>query len=321
MRIVSPAQRAVVIVTKSEIANSDSSTSTVTVFVTVEKASASTDSTSTLTITKTAVTSSRTSNSGSSTDASSNAVSFFTSSHQLSLTSDVAITSSASATATLVSSTLSNSKLGLAIGLPIAAVAVFGFVVFGLIYIKKRMGSDNEEQLKFTSKTNGSHHKEQRGCDAYKGDSHDELELNFGHEQSLTYIESPPPKSNILKRISRLMTAPDLPLEFKSPIFLRRFNLMRGEDQLKDKDLPRTPTINPSQGHSLNHSSGAESDTDQIYVVTKPYARRLGDELTICIGEKVKIMSLHTDGWATVQTLQDGAIGVIPLMCIRKKAS
>ena len=160
-----------------------------------------------------------------------------------------------------------------------------------------------------------------------------DVEQGYGQH----YENRPPPiaavgqKPTFLKRISRLMNVPESPLEFRSPVFLRRFHLNstknEGEEVDKqEKALPRSP-LSHAYDASIDHTKQEYPEREiaskvkvpeLTYVVTKPYARRLGDELTVCIGEKVSIVDHHSDGWATVKLAETGDVGVIPLMCIKK---
>lgn len=141
-------------------------------------------------------------------------------------------------------------------------------------------------------------------------------------------------KPSFLNRLSRIVV-PHSPLEFKSPLFLRRFNLNASVKSSQPgpalnnsrKQLPHAPLLS----HAYEPATSALSDSarlpkvqcsqlDSIYSVIKPYVKRLNDEITVCIGEKVKILKFHSDGWATVKMVTSDDSGVIPLMCLRKGA-
>lgn len=160
-----------------------------------------------------------------------------------------------------------------------------------------------------------------------------DVEQGYGQH----YENRPPPiaavgqKPTFLKRISRLMNVPESPLEFRSPVFLRRFHLNSTKNEAdgvdkQEKALPKSP-LSHAYDASIDHTKQEYPEREiaskvklpeLTYVVTKPYARRLGDELTVCIGEKVSIVDHHSDGWATVKLAETGDVGVIPLMCIKK---
>ena len=65
---------------------------------------------------------------------------------------------------------------------------------------------------------------------------------------------------------------------------------------------------------------------DSLYMVTRDYKPQLLDELEIHIGECVKVLSTHSDGWALVtinikemKYMDDsGCKGVVPLACLEK---
>ncbi|GEQ71656.1 hypothetical protein JCM33374_g5342 [Metschnikowia sp. JCM 33374] len=254
-------------------------------------------------------------------------------------------TSSASNTAIsqmLGSGSSSSTRLGLAIGIPIAAVSIFGLVVFILIILRKRMDPKPTETLAFKAK------KAKEASAKTLAEKHSVSSVYSSSDIEQAYEQNYDPrlghnangaalphgqKQNFLKRISRLMNVPDSPLEFKSPLFLRRFNLSsnkyEGEaGEKQEKALPKsplsakpyaeTPAPPKTEFPAREISSKPEAPEKSTYVVVKPYARRLGDELTVCIGEKVTIVDQHSDGWANVQMTESGDVGVIPLMCIKK---
>lgn len=214
------------------------------------------------------------------------------------------LSGAASVSSLLSSSSLSN-RLGLAIGIPFAVVSCIGLAVLALVYLRKRMTSLPAEKRLYSGEKPG----------------HSELDLLTYDRESCAER-----KPNILKRMSKFISMPDSPVDFKSPVFLRRFNLSSKNDKALP-EAPEAPAVqNPYEAPASTPTKFPErGDTpglgvlESLYVVVKPYARRLGDELTVCIGEKVTIIKCHTEGWATVRTVEGGDIGVIPLMCLRKK--
>ncbi|OBA22967.1 hypothetical protein METBIDRAFT_95463 [Metschnikowia bicuspidata var. bicuspidata NRRL YB-4993] len=252
-------------------------------------------------------------------------------------------TSTSLALATTVSlllstSLLSSTRLGLAIGIPIAAVCVFGLVVFLLIYLRKRMDLTPTETLAFklpkTTLARSTNEKHAASSIYLSSDLEQGLEQTYNGRPS---VPSGPDlgalqKPTFLKRISRLINVPESPLEFKSPLFLRRFHLLSNKydaesDERQEKELPKSPATTPDE-LSLGHvaetgfperkASSKRGVPELKYVVIKPYTRRLGDELTVSIGEQVSIVDHHSDGWAAVKLTETGEVGVIPLMCVKK---
>lgn len=107
-------------------------------------------------------------------------------------------------------------------------------------------------------------------------------------------------------------------------MFLRRFHLLSknngtsgdNPDIPSDKALPDIPPL----AHRLESlASSTSEDQDLVgkrFRVIKPYARRLGDELSLCTEEKVTMKKVHGDGWVTVDV--EGQVGVVPMMCLKR---
>ncbi|KAM9923743.1 hypothetical protein OXX59_004984 [Metschnikowia pulcherrima] len=329
----------VVVVTQvaaAATAATSSSDPTITVLTTITAGSGSTSSPAVSTSARaSAITSTslaRTSASATHSTNSASASSVSPSSSVISKTTATSLTSDTAITSLISPSSSSSTRLGLAIGIPIAVVSIFGLVVFILIYLRKRM--EKPETLAFKAnkadKIPRINTEKQSVSSMY---SSSDVEQGYGQH----YENRPPPiaavgqKPTFLKRISRLMNVPESPLEFRSPVFLRRFHLSSTKNEAEgvdkqEKALPKSP-LSHAYDASVDHTKQEYPEREiaskvkvpeSTYVVTKPYARRLGDELTVCIGEKVSIVDHHSDGWATVKLAETGDVGVIPLMCIKK---
>ncbi|CUM46245.1 uncharacterized protein AC631_00059 [Debaryomyces fabryi] len=78
--------------------------------------------------------------------------------------------------------------------------------------------------------------------------------------------------------------------------------------------------------HTLLSSSSIINRDDKIYKVIKPYVKNLDDEISIKVGDKVKILTEHSDGWCFVKLLKETEYsnhtmpkqGVIPRLCLQK---
>ncbi|KAH3899577.1 uncharacterized protein SCODWIG_00707 [Saccharomycodes ludwigii] len=104
------------------------------------------------------------------------------------------------------------------------------------------------------------------------------------------------------------------------------------------KPLPILPSrINKAD--KLNRATFRKStalELQQTYVVTRNYEPKLSDELRISVGECLKVLATHTDGWCLVEKIgrhgynstQDVDIdgdnylneyrGIVPILCLKK---
>ena len=73
---------------------------------------------------------------------------------------------------------------------------------------------------------------------------------------------------------------------------------------LRSKPLPLTP--------NSKYNGEASVQLGKTYTVIQDYEPRLTDEIRISLGEKVKILATHTDGWCLVEkcNTQKGSIHV-----------
>lgn len=97
------------------------------------------------------------------------------------------------------------------------------------------------------------------------------------------------------------------------------------------KPLPFPPVVNTFIPTSLNNmenkvpeekiKSRVESIQNHSYCsVIRPYEKVLDDEVTLVVGEKVRILRTHTDGWCLVSK-EDSSRGVVPKLCLRYRSS
>lgn len=265
-------------------------------------------------------------------------------------------TSTASAKDAIINSETSSSKLALAIALPIAAICVIGLIVFGLFLFRERLrkltsssmgnndipmrasvGPNKKEKVNYRMQPSNSNQ-----VGSLKSRDYLNVRTTDAPERKADFAEQfepsrKPNKPGLLSRLSRIVV-PDLPMEFRSPMFLRRFNLLASERNAKpradsvsqgvslsdfpNKQLPVVPPL--IYTYEARSTSGSLHDllstqtSEPLYQVVKPYVKRLSDELTVCVGEKVKIVKLHSDGWANVKMVSNEETGVIPLMSLRK---
>lgn len=293
----------IIVLTATKTVNPDSSHST-------------TDTTTTQYILKTLSTSSP-----SSTEITFNTEDSSISSSSTSKTSSASSTSSAYASPVPISlgvePSLSSSKLGLAIGIPMAVLSVCILAVLVWSFAHKKLAKKSTDVLHFNDFTRegavdlGPNWKTGEGVVLEKA-LPERIELE-------PILEKVPPRKSIFNRLSKMINMsewPASPREFKSPLFLRRFHL-NAQDKEKTVGMSM-PNISDEVSTKLDLTlgSGAPEYLGHLFVVVKPYARRLGDELTICTGEKATLKKTHSDGWATVEV--GGSEGVVPMMCLKR---
>lgn len=266
------------------------------------------------------------------------------------VTGTTAVSVASATTPILATDAGASTKLGLAIALPIAAVCIVGLIVFGLFLLRKRVGTLGQLNKGVGPNMNfGRHmHGMELRAPSYGVQTkallvYDSSSAPDRTDSSNSFAAAYEPatkkiKPGLLTRISKVFNMPDLPSDFRSPMFLRRFNLLAGERGSKsdavldaaisdypDKKLPLVP-LQGSYGTvtraatpvSISANGQGLPPSDSLYAVVSPYVKRLSDELTVCIGEKVRILKHHSDGWATVKLVSNNEVGVIPLMCVRK---
>lgn len=256
-------------------------------------------------------------------------------------------TSLASPSPILTPDSASSTNLSLAIALPIGIVCLLGLLVLGLYLFRSKIG---ELANKISKKANSEilAVRSSKVLSSRNNYSKDEIvPQRSSSSASLTAYDhsTKVKKPTFLNRISRIVNVPGLPIDFKSPLFLRRFNLQSNESGVRDvdnsfdrkisespskqlhpsKQLPKVPpnflnNVSSLSSHSSSGGTNAQGTkaSESLYSVIKPYIKRLNDEITVCIGEDVKILKFHSDGWATVKMVSSSEVGVIPLMCLRK---
>lgn len=221
-------------------------------------------------------------------------------------TSDASTTTSTSTSTapvlSLFGDSLGSTKLGLAVGIPIAIVSLFAIIILVWYFLRKKVNKKSSEFLTFTQ----------------YGAEEDPKKSSFYPNES----PAPLAKPGFFNRLSKMVNFSEWPtLEFKSPMLLRRFHLTNEQKEQVEKNLPNVP-INPYSNSSsladMENATDAFPTKDKLYTVVKPYARRLADELTVCVGEKVILKKVHPDGWALVTVVDGKDEGVVPMMCLKK---
>lgn len=78
--------------------------------------------------------------------------------------------------------------------------------------------------------------------------------------------------------------------------------------------------------HTLLSSASIINRDDKMYKVIKPYVKNLDDEISIKVGDRVRILTEHSDGWCSARLIEENEYsnytspkqGVIPRLCLQK---
>lgn len=205
-------------------------------------------------------------------------------------------------------------KLGLAIGIPLAVVSLFGLIALAWVFFKKKISKRTDDVLAVERKRSSSWplaHTVTSGARELPRDLQKPRDLES--RENPFYEPPQKPKPPFLKRLSRMVVPQDLLLPaFRLPLNLRGFNLSH---LYAGPPLPAFGKTGPVSGESFVSLDYA----GQIFVVATAYKRKLADELTLQVGESVLVKKPHSDGWAAVKLLASGKEGVIPMTCLRRK--
>lgn len=203
--------------------------------------------------------------------------------------------------------TSSNSKLGLAIGIPMAVLSLCIIAAIAWSYFHKKAANLSEGFVSY------GHSKEEPPTVAT-------IAQNWSHSPQPQVSQR---KAGLLNRLSRKINFsewPGSPREFKSPLFLRRFHLLNEKVQSSnDKPFPSLPNISTNRAESLDVIDERNTELNLVgkkFLAVQSYSKRLGDELSLCAGEKVTVKKIHADGWVTVEV--GSSLGLVPMMCLKK---
>lgn len=225
-------------------------------------------------------------------------------------------------------------KLGLAVGIPLAVVAVFVVVAVGWHFYRrsrapKMMAYDGDF---FSVEKPPGRPKDLEKCPdsisrqwIASQSSEDSLEPTYRPGPVAAKYHPP----SFLHRLSRMVFPEELPKEgskdklWVSPMALKKFHLYkspkdavpRNPDE-KRKPLPKLPpfisTFRPSLLENMENTVQGVSETR---VASKAYTRRLGDEISLAVGDRVRVLKDHTDGWSLIRNAT-GNEGMVPRFCL-----
>lgn len=235
-------------------------------------------------------------------------------------------------------SAANGTKLGLAIGIPLAVVSLFAVIAVVWVFFRRKITQKADDEVFRIEKPKQS-------GDSWPASTNTASEDHVTEENIQTPPLPPPSMErrtqppHLLKRLSRMVIPQDFfagATEFRSPVILRSFNLNREKEEKEHQERPAhipgsprfvresDPELRPgvkwwASGESVLSavSTVPDSYTGKTLIVATPYKRKLADELSVSVGETVVIKRPHSDGWAAVRLLSSGKEGVVPMMCLR----
>ncbi|KAJ7028445.1 hypothetical protein C8F04DRAFT_964059 [Mycena alexandri] len=60
---------------------------------------------------------------------------------------------------------------------------------------------------------------------------------------------------------------------------------------------------------------------DAVETIWRPFEQTLQDEITVNVGDQVKVLAVYDDGWAMIERISAGrgkTVGLVPIDCMRK---
>lgn len=210
-------------------------------------------------------------------------------------------------TVTEPGSNTSGTKLGLAIGIPIAVISLFVLVALGWVFLRKKIRSKSTEYLTYDAE------------EAYGGKPTFERRKNLPTATETT--EKNPPR--FLSRLSRMVN-PEwiLSLDLKLPLFMKSFNLKKEEPEEKQEENLSVPGYKSKRPPSLDLSKGSVSSVENVssdskLVVIKAYTKSQAGEISIVVGD-LAVMNFHKGNEAHISLLNREGYGFVPMNCLRK---
>lgn len=182
--------------------------------------------------------------------------------------------------------------LGLAVGIPVAIVSLSIIAVLLWTFFRRKIASRSEDVIAFET-----------GSTERPKSSSDQNWSSKSHAWNIERQDVSGKKGGFLKRLSKLVhDIPATPVQFRSPMLLRRFHL--------NSQKSKSPSSIYLTDISSRRFDGA------LYDVILPYVPRLPDELALQLGETVKAIKFHPDGWVQVKRREEE--GVVPQVCLSR---
>lgn len=208
------------------------------------------------------------------------------------MTSLTPLTTSSPLSKAYLGSSTNGTVVGLAVGIPVAVVSISLIAVLLWTFLRRKIASKSEDVITYGT---GTSEQSKSGSDQ----SWSSKTRAWNIEQP----ETPGKKVGFLKRLSKLVhDIPATPVQFRSPMLLRRFHL--------NSQKSKSPSSIYLTEISTSRFDGA------LYDVILPYDPRLPDELDLQLGETVKAIKFHADGW--VHVARGEREGVVPQVCLSR---
>lgn len=211
-------------------------------------------------------------------------------------------------TVTEPGSSTSGTKLGLAIGIPLAIISLFILVALGWVFLRKKIQSKSTEYLTY--------------------DAEQAVGGKGGFERKKQLLPSPespeekPPR--FLSRLSRMVN-PEwiLSLDLKLPAFMKSFNLKKEEPEPESDPEPKESAPVPSYKSKrppsldLSNNSLETVSAQTALVVIKGYTMESAGELTVVVGD-LAVLNFQKGTQAHVSLVNRDGYGYVPLNCLRR---
>lgn len=237
----------------------------------------------------------------------------------------------------------------LAIGLPVALAVLFIVGLFAAFLIRRKAG----KSLFGNKKTTKS--EVEKNDDDTLANS---LPHEYGKNSVPTFNDGPNKRQSIAYYLKDIFSKnasisdehdveSNRRFSMLSPMFLKKFNLNQSKSKLGEVevvdpcdsngrnklDLKLPVSVNQDRLHSkidtnLDPVKGGVSPRHKLYITIQNYTKRLNDELTIVIGDKVVIQQDYLDGWCLIRIIKTGKeyynngntldTGMVPKVCLRE---
>ncbi|QRG39617.1 hypothetical protein FDK38_004064 [Candidozyma auris] len=209
-------------------------------------------------------------------------------------------------------SSSSGAKLGLAIGIPIAVIALFVLIALAWVFLKRKIQSKSTEYLTY------------------------DPEEAVGGKVAFERRKEPPPFSQTSKesisknsprlksRLSRMVNSEWIQsLDLKSPAFFKAFNLKKDEANDQAESTTSSPQASSSYKSKRPPSlklavSDAETLTpDTSVVVTKEFTKSAPSDISVVVGD-MAVINFQKDSFAHVTLVNREGYGFVPISCLRR---
>lgn len=214
-------------------------------------------------------------------------------------------------------------QLGLAVGLPLAVISVFGLAVLVFILVQKRKFLNKDAQY-----DDGPNYVFDWTKDDLEASKNVPRSMDLSDDATLPKRTAPQPtaREKVRDRLSKVINLRDVkdeeqrPQNFRdsilSPMFLKRFKLRNLPDNIKAQSAYVDDFPAPRNKRNLKLLPVVAAKGSPSYIVIRDYTKNLKDELTVNVGQMAHILETFSDKWCKVQ-LATGEKGLVPCMCLQ----